>query len=791
MKVPGQYTKVYLLAIAVALGAAYYFSLPDPLFRPLYATVLQARDGQMLGVSIAPDGQWRFPMYDSVPDRFQTALLAFEDEHFYQHPGFNPLSLLRAAYQNLQNGKIVSGGSTLSMQVIRLSRRGQERTVPEKILEIILATRLELAYTKDEILALYAAHAPFGGNTVGLEAAAWRYYGRKPHQLSWGEAATLAVLPNSPSLVYPGKNASKLLKKRNRLLNKLHRLGNIDSLSCQLAKLEPLPGAPKPWPSLAPQLLTRALQEGAAGTRVHSSIDITLQEQARRIVERHHQKLRGNDIHNAAVLVLDVASGQSLAYVGNTQPEDAQAHAASVDIITAPRSTGSILKPFLYAAMLHEGSLLPQQLVPDIPTFIDGFNPKNFDQSYAGAVAADEALARSLNVPAVRMLQDFGVEKLHFLLKSIGMNTLSQPPSHYGLSLILGGAEATLWDLGSMYAGLARSLNAYFQYPEPKRYDRNVFFPSVYQMKEGTDYQPVLSTEGRLNAAALWHTLEAMAQLRRPDSQSGWEYFDSSRKLAWKTGTSYGFRDAWAIGLTPRHVVAVWVGNADGEGRPGLTGLTAAAPLLFDVAQQLPPTDWFDYPASEMASVLISKQSGMRASRHCQDTVRVDIPRSGLKTAQCSYHKLVHLDTSGSHRVHSACEKVSSMQPQSWFVLPPVQEWYYRRNHPGYRQLPPFRNDCLTEDAQMALQLIYPQQNARIYVPVELNGQRGKSVFEAAHRDVGAQIYWHLDDQYLGMTDQYHQMGLSPSPGKHRLTLVDHRGERLETNFIVLGEDAE
>lgn len=782
--------KIAGISLAIVAAIAYYFCLPAPLFRPAYATVLEARNGQLLGAAIAPDGQWRFPLSDTVPARFRKAILAFEDAHFYRHPGFNPFSLLRAARQNLEAGEIVSGGSTLSMQVIRLSRQGKARTIPEKLIEIILATRLELAYTKDEILALYAAHAPFGGNIVGLEAAAWRYYGRQPGQLSWGETATLAVLPNSPSLVYPGKNEEKLLRKRNRLLDKLYRLKKIDSVSCRLAKLESLPGSPRPLPAEAPQLLTRIQQEGFAGQKVISSLDPQLQRRVNQIVDRHHQQLKGNGIHNAAVLILDVESGQSLAYVGNTRPENPAEHNASVDIITAARSTGSILKPFLYAGMLQEGSLLPHELVPDIPTFIDGFAPKNFNQSYDGAVAADEALARSLNVPAVRMLQKYGVEKFHFLLQEMGMTTLLKPPSHYGLSLILGGAEATLWDLGGMYASLARSMNHYFRYPEPRRYNRNDFsvpsyLPTILQQQE-----PPLSESGLLNAGALWYTFEAMAQVRRPDPEAGWESFDSSRKLAWKTGTSYGYRDAWAIGLTPRHVVAVWVGNADGEGRPGLTGLKAAAPLLFDVADLLPDTEWFDYPGSEMANVLISQKSGMRASRFCHDTVRMEIPRSGLKSTPCPYHRLVHLDEDAAYRLHSACAPVSAIHSTSWFVLPPVQEWYYRRNHPEYRQLPPLRPDCLSDEVQLALQLIYPRQNAQIYVPRELDGKKGQAIFEAAHRDPEAQIYWHLDEAYLGMTQQQHQMGLAPEPGRHRLILVDQQGERLETYFTVLGPDS-
>ncbi|MFP4090889.1 MAG: penicillin-binding protein 1C [Cyclobacteriaceae bacterium] len=768
--------------------AAYYYALPDPLFRPVYSTVLEDRQGTLLGASIADDGQWRFPLSDSVPDKFRQAIISFEDDYFYQHPGFNPLSLFRASWQNLKAKRIVSGGSTLSMQVIRLSRQGKARTIMEKILEIILATRLELKYSKEEIMTLYAAHAPFGGNVVGLDAAAWRYYGRQPEQLSWGEVATLAVLPNSPSLVYPGKNEEKLRKKRNRLLDKLRQKALIDSLGCELAKLEPLPGHPLPLPDEARHLLSRSMQEGKKGQRIRSSLKAGLQQDVKQIVQQHYERLSANGVHNAAALVLEAESGKVLAYVGNTAPRNPHLHAASVDIITAKRSTGSILKPLLYAAMLHEGSILPYALVPDIPTYIDGFAPKNFDEKYDGVVAADEALARSLNVPAVHMLREYGVEKFHFLLRRMGMYSLDKPAGHYGLSLILGGAEASLWEIGSIYASLARSMRHYFKYPEPKRYNAADYHLPDYLLPEEKQQQK-LQKEGLLGAGALWYTFEAMAKVRRPENSSGWEYFDSSRKLAWKTGTSFGFRDAWAIGLTPDYVIAVWAGNADGEGRAGHTGLTAASPLLFDIVQLMPEGKWFDYPGSDMTRLSVSRKTGYRADRYCNDAVAMEVPSAGIRSPLCNYHQQVNLDETGKFRVHSECEPISRMQTQNWFVLPPVQEWYYQQLHPAYQPLPTFRADCTPTHLQPLLQLIYPYEGAKIYVPKELDGEKGRTIFEAAHSNPRSRIFWHLDDTYLGETQQTHQMGIMPAPGSHRITLVDDQGNTLAHNFTVLSTD--
>jgi len=379
---------VIIGAIVVLVGVAYYLVLPQPLFDRPYSTVLESRDGQLLSASIASDGQWRFPADNDVPDRFVKALLAFEDKRFFYHPGVDPFSIARALLQNVREGRIVSGGSTISMQVIRLSRGSPPRTIFEKALEMVLATRLELSYSKKEILALYAAHAPFGGNVVGLEAACWRYFGRSPDNLSWAEAATLAVLPNSPSLIHPGRNRDALRRKRDNLLHRLYLEGAIDSLAWALGTAEPVPTVPRSLPRYARHLLGRIQKKGGRQQRTTSTIDFALQRRVEEKVQQHHRRLRANQINNAAVLVLDVETGNVLAYAGNVYGNGN--HGEEVDIVAAPRSTGSVLKPILYAAALNEGQLLPKSLLPDIPVRLNGFAPENFSREYDGAVPADE-----------------------------------------------------------------------------------------------------------------------------------------------------------------------------------------------------------------------------------------------------------------------------------------------------------------------------------------------------------------------------------------------------------------
>lgn len=771
--------------------------LPNPIFNTPVSLVVEDQNGKLLGAKIAADGQWRFPYNLDVPSKFRQAAICFEDKRFDSHFGADPFALLRATIQNIRSGKTVSGGSTITMQVVRLARK-RPRNIFQKTIEIMLSVYLEIFYSKDEIFALYAAHAPFGGNVVGLDAAAWRYFGKNPNQLSWSEAAALAVLPNNPSMVHPGRNRIVLETKRNYLLDKLLEQGKIDEETCQLSKLENLPWKPLSLPNLAPQLLDRIYFENfdkakSTESKFKTTLDETLQKQVLDIVKLHSEKWTANGINNAAVLVLDVETGNTLAYIGNTFKGNNEENNNDVDVIVAPRSPGSTLKPLLYAAMLSDGLLLPTTLVPDIPTQIAGYSPKNFNLDYDGAVAARKALSRSLNVPAIRMLRTYGVERFHLMLQRMGMTTINKPASHYGLSLILGGGETSLWELSGIYSSMARMLNHYSN--NSGRYNRKDWHMPIYFKKDGTN----ISTEKNidkleedyfLDAGSTWSCFEAMEDLMRPGEEALWKEFNITQKIAWKTGTSYGYRDAWAIGCTPKYVVGVWVGNADGEGRPGLTGISAAAPVMFNVFSVLPKSNWFETPYDDLEKIAVCSESGFRALDICNNKDSIWIPKKGLRTGPCPYHLMVHLDHTGNWRVNSECESTSNMTHKSWFVLPPAMEWYYKLKNQKYAVLPEFRKDCIQNaNADIAMEIIYPKQTTKIYVPIEIDGNPGKTIFEVAHRSSNAIIYWHLDEEYIGYTKGFHQMELSPTPGTHILSLVDENGQRLTQNFEIIGKE--
>ena len=520
------------------------------------------------------------------------------------------------------------------------------------------------------------------------------------------------------------------------------------------------------------------------------------------MAERWSNEFNRSDIRNLAILIIDIPTNQVVAYCGNVHFDRKQG-GNQVDVIQAPRSTGSILKPFLYGAMLQEGSLLPQMLLPDVPVNINGFTPQNFSMQFEGAVPASEALARSLNIPAVTMLQRYGVPKFHHMLQQMGFKTINRSASHYGLSLILGGAEATLWDVTNAYAQMGRSLSNSHSNDLPQEKEVQILLGTeekTVSERDGSrkvtsgktisrkttsrkDISEGVISEGVISAGAAWLTLSALTEVNRPE-EIDWKSIPSMQTIAWKTGTSYGFRDAWAVGVTPRYAVGVWVGNATGEGKPGLVGAQTAGPVLFDIFNLLPSSSWFTRPAGIFVEAEVCRKSGHLKGRFCDETDTLLVLPAGLRTEACPYHHLVTLSANESQRIYENCANTEPTLRKSWFTLPPVWEWYYKQHHPEYKPLPPFKAGC-GEDTFQPMQFIYPPMNARIKLPKQLDGSKGFLTVELAHNNPNATVFWHLDETYQAQTQDFHKISLQPAAGKHSLTAVDGEGNTISTTFFV------
>jgi penicillin-binding protein 1C len=482
---------------------------------------------------------------------------------------------------------------------------------------------------------------------------------------------------------------------------------------------------------------------------------------------------------------MDTHTGEVLAYVGNV-PDPFMRHQNAVDMIRAERSSGSLLKPLLYASAFQTGSLLPQMLVQDIPTNIRGYQPENFTRDYLGMVPVDEALTRSLNVPAVLILKNYGIERFRQVLLEAGLSTIRFSAEHYGLPLILGGAEIRLWDICGVYASMGRILSE--AYSLNHQYNPTSLHGPISQVHLPEEVIWKSESQATLwDYGSLWITLSSMRNLTRPGEDGAWETFSSQKPIAWKTGTSFGFRDAWAVGVTPDYTVGVWVGNADGEGRPGLIGARTAAPIMFDIFRNLPGNAWWTPPYDELYPVQTCSESGYLAGPDCPGIDSELVPEAGRRASVCPFHQRIYTDIAGSYRYHKHCAPIELIE-HSIFVLPPACATYYKKHHPEYRSIAPLNPACLQSGTNISdIELIYPAGNSKIYIPRELNGVSSRAVFQAAHRSSTAAVYWYLDDAFLGTTMEFHTMEVSTKPGKHQIIIVDETGGRVSRQFEIVG----
>ncbi|MFA8451141.1 MAG: penicillin-binding protein 1C [Bacteroidales bacterium] len=711
---------IFLIFITPIISSLIVKEKPIP-----YSTAIFDNHNILCGARVASDNQWRLPSEDTISKKFQTALLTFEDKNFFLHPGIDPLAMLRAIYLNIKNGEVISGGSTITMQVARLLYgKNKKRSFFQKIYECFITLGLELKYSKKEILQLYIQNAPFGGNIVGLETASWKYFGVSSNNLTWAESACLAILPNCPGLIHPGRNSDILIKKRDNLLLKLLKSKVIDSTTYNLSLLENIPEKPKQMPQSTYHLTEKAKKEGKI--KVKSTINIFLQKGVSSILNAKIKKLQENEIHNACAIVADSKTGEILAYVGNVKQNAENNNASKVDIIQAQRSSGSILKPFLYAGLLTEQKLLPQTKLFDIPININGFNPKNFDKKYRGVVAADKALQKSLNIPFVNMLEDYGLNKFYNKLNKLRINSINRfPADHYGLSLILGGSEVNLYEITNAYLLLIQQLN---------QSNKEIFdYRQLHYVKQNKSKKHnKVFTDG-----SVYLTFQALTELNRPYEEGDWKSFNSNSNISWKTGTSFGLRDAWAIGFTQDYIVGVWVGNADGEGRPGLTGVSAAAPVLFDIFKLLPQSDNFDAP-DDLYSITICHESGKRPSKYCKKIDTVISPFYSGKLKNCTYHKKIGNDT--------------------LYILPPVPAYY--------------TNSVIVNNS---IEFILPSRNQIIYLPKNINNKRNFYICKVASSE--KKLFWQLNHEYIGVTENVHEKIITKLiQGKNIITVTDING---------------
>lgn len=767
-----------IMPLVLFLFAVMVIPLPDPIFEKDYSTVILDENGHILRAFLNSKQQWYFPpqMENPLPFKLKQCILLFEDRFFYHHPGVNPLALVRATGQLLTSGKVKSGGSTITMQVVRLAYKNK-RTLWNKLLEIFRAIKLDFRYNKEEILKMYVNHAPYGSNIIGYHAASLKYFYREPDQLTWSQAATLAVLPNSPGLIAPQVNPDLLIKKRNRLLKRLWENKHITEETYHLSISEPITRQVAGFFNQAPHLAQTLLDNYPVKSEiVRTTIIKKHQEHIETLLANHLHYLHSIGVHNGAALIVETQTRKVRAYVGSQDFFDSR-FGGQVDGIQSPRSSGSVFKPFLYAMAIDEGFILPGTMVRDIPTFFGSFSPANANGKYNGVVTAQEALIRSLNVPAVRLLNTCGVQNFYLFLKAAGVTSLFRPAEEYGLPLILGGAEVSLFDLAQLYCSLG---------------NQGKFKPLQLYYPLNTNHNPPITTPEKelLSPGAAYLTLQMLQEVKRPGTEFYWEQYQNQFPIAWKTGTSYGQRDAWAIGVTPQWTIAVWVGNFAGEGNCNLSGAQSAAPLLFDIFNYLPKPykdKWFKSPDRHMITLKVCLETGFAAGPDCEKSIFVQSPASKKPLALCPFHKRIFVTNDEKWQVCSLCWENGNYKSISRLIYPPDIAQYLRESGVIINSIPRHKKQCVgaCNNTQNPMRITYPVNNARLWIPRDFDGQLQQITLSVAHRLKDSHVYWYIDNQYKGTTNGTHKLVDRLSHGKHNLEVVDESGNRTQRKFFV------
>lgn len=780
----------YIVAIPITpfllfLITNWCFPLPVEKLQPSPSTVILDRNGEWLRAFTSPDEMWRFPetSLDEISPLFQSAMLTYEDKYFYHHWGVNPVSLFNATIDNIRSGKVVRGGSTITMQLARLMEP-KDRTIPNKIIEMFRALQLELTFTKTEILTHYFNMLPYGGNIVGSGAAARLYFNKPQSALSLGEAALLAAIPNSPEYLRPDRYPDSARKAREKVLYRMVDAGKISKQRLQEALKESIPKTRYTLPFKAPHLSRLLVKEqpslasiSAKDYKIPTTVDRHYQDTAERILRESLRPLQMQGISTGAVVVMDTQSRQVLAMVGSHDFFDKSAQ-GQVNGTLAVRSPGSTLKPFVYALAIDRGTITPKTILYDVPVDYVGYSPVNFDGKFTGYLTAEEALARSLNVPAVNLYAQMGQSQLYGFLKQAGITTFSDQED-YGLSLILGGCGVTLLELTNLYAGLA-NMGEF----APYQLVRNVDVENNAKKKKGTSF----STATRLlRPETSWIITEMLTTLVRPDYPESFEQTGTMPKVAWKTGTSYGHRDAWSIGYSPELTIGVWVGNFNGTGSPLLSGSQAAAPILFNLFTTLSgekTVHWYSRP-TQLKTRLVCALTGLPVSKHCP-TSTIDFYIPGVSSVgECHIHKSIQIDTVTGERLCSACRTGKEFRTETIAIFPAEVATWLNGNGFGISTLPKHNEDCTRLLAGTRPVILSPARDAVYHIRPNIPITHQKIRLAASVSGDTQDIYWFLNGDLIFSGQAVEPSFLTPIAGKHELTCIDGAGRSTTLSLTI------
>ena len=764
MAVWSRYTK-WGLGLLIGGGLSLLLSfelnaLPERL-RESHSPMLLYSDGSVAHIQLAPDERWRTQVdLSRIDSAYVDALLAIEDERFYWHTGFDPLSITRALIQNILSGEIVSGASTLTMQLVRIVEP-RPRTYRSKIIEAWRAMQLEWHYSKTEILELYLTFIPFGRNIEGIEAASLAYFGHLPKHLEAHQIALLIAIPQNPNARYPTQiNQGRLKRSRDHIAKLLLATDNLpieaDSEIEASVFNQPVPTNARSFPRNLPHLMDQLSPHLDPSARIQTTLDSTVQSTIQGILSDRYRDYRRRGIHNAAIVIVHRHTGEIRGLIGNFDYWSGE-HASTIASYSTTRSAGSTLKPFLYALSIDLGLATPSRIMEDIPHNFRGYQPRNYGASYHGLVTLRESLSQSYNIPFIELLSEMGLNEFLHHLSGLGIRKYERRKDQLGLSAAVG-LEVTPLELTQAYTVLASG---------GKMIPLRLLTPSNLE-------QPLLPSltmmeTQSISDGASWLTGEALRQRDRPDFPDRMQYTSQQKPFSWKTGTSFGFHDAWTAGWGNDYVATIWFGNLNHDSSVHLIGSEAAGTVFFEIMERLEAPFVAPSKPESLTVLEVCAQTGLIPTTACTETVSTLAPKTRIPTQQCDEHHHIFVDPKGYRSTPSCTTEtlasksvwVPSMEFQRWSKLPV--------------SLPPLSPACKDEATlDSVMQIDSPKPNHRILLLDD--GTEQSIPLQAIHNDPHVKLYWYIDDEFIGFSEGDTQIWWAPTEGAHTIGVEDVHG---------------
>lgn len=736
---------------------------PLPPLKP-YSLVVEDRRGRLLQAFLATDGVWRLRTSpDEIPRKLKEILIRREDRWFYYHPGVNPFAVARAAVQNFRTGRRVSGASTITMQIARMLHPG-ERTYLNKAVEVFRALQLEARYSKNELLEIYLSIAPLGGNVEGLRSAALLYYTTPLERLNIAQLFDLILVPGDPNGLQPDRKAEPLLAERKRQAAEWIRKGLLSAEDSVVIWNTPALAVRRPLPRAAPHFALRVRELTPGGGDVRSSLDLGIQRTVERLLSNHLRPWKQRGVRNSAVLVVENTTREIIAYAGSEDFEDGAA-SGQVDAVRALRSPGSTLKPFLYAMQMDRGDLTPRRRLLDTPYDAEGFLAENYDGHYSGYVYADDALRRSLNVPMVRMLKKAGLRQFLDFTSTAGFASLAEQRPRLGLSMILGGCGVTLEELVAGYAAFPSGGKF-----APLRY--------IHEAAGGRGEEKQMCS-----SSSAWMVTEILRGLDRPDLPNNFEFSVNLPAVAFKTGTSYGRRDAWSIGYSSEYTVGVWMGNVDQKGNPELVGGKSAAPLLIDILNSISGGSQKTILTQprDIRGRLVCARSGLLPGPQCENLIEDVCSESRTSQRQCDICREALVSPDGRLSYCPSCVGDHAFRTVTVADYPAELLDFWRKSGTAYAAAPPHNPRCSRLFSGDGPSIVSPSDDMTYYFVAT----KQRLVLQATSGVEVREHAWYVNDTYLGRKRAGEKLFVPVSPGEHTVTCIDDRGRASSVHIKV------